>query len=98
MDKIWIKYEKRVHGHPEVIYFLFEREKYDNKETLEYYFEYVWPDLLVGGENVGYEHECEVVDHPPIEWLQKEYVRTSTEIVETQEYAEFLSQEILKTK
>jgi len=97
-NKVWVRYEKRVHGHPSETYFLFDKDKYDDKKTLEYYFENEWPNKLRGGENAGYSHECEIVDAPPVEWLEKAYVRTSIEILETQKYAEFLSEELLRAK
>jgi len=97
-NKVWVRYEKRVHGHPSETYFLFDKDKYDDKKTLEYYFENEWPNKLVGGENAGFYHEWEIVDHPPVEWLEKAYVRASVEILEAQKYAEFLSEEIIRTK
>ena len=95
-NKVWIRYEKRVHGHPSVTYFLFDKDKYDDEDTLEYYFENHWPSKLPGGENAGYEHECEMVDHPPIDWLEldKKYADRTAE--EARVYAEFIEKEILR--
>jgi hypothetical protein len=94
--KVWVRYEKRVHGHPSVTYFLFDKDKYDDEDTLEYYFENHWPSKLPGGENAGYEHECEMVDHPPIDWLESAYKRANDAVADAIVYDEFLSKEILR--
>lgn len=97
-NKVWVRYEKRVHGHPSETYFLFDKDKYDDKKTLEYYFENEWPNKLRGGENAGYSHECEIVDAPPVEWLERNSRYAETAAKEAIEYSKFLSKELLRVK
>ena len=97
-NKVWVRYEKRVHGHPSETYFLFDKDKYDDKKTLEYYFENEWPDKLPGGENAGYSHECEIVDHPPIKWIERNVRYAEEKAKEACAYSEFLSKELLRIK
>lgn len=96
MKKVWIRYEKRIHGHPKETYFLFDKEDAENEETANYYFENQWPSKLVGGENAGFYHEWEIVDHPPIDWLESAYKRANNAVVDAIVYDEFLSKEILR--
>jgi hypothetical protein len=96
--KVWVRYEKRVHGHPSVTYFLFDKDKYDDEDTLEYYFENHWPSKLPGGENAGYEHECEMVDHPPIDWLERDKKYADRKAEEARVYAEFIEKELIRVK
>jgi hypothetical protein len=98
MEKVWIRYEKRVHGHPKETYFLFDKEDSENEKSVEYYFEYEWPNKLIGGENAGYEHEWEVVDAPPIEWLERDKNYADTRAKEARVYAEFIEKELIRVK
>jgi len=96
--KVWIKYVKRVHGHPSETYFLFDKETAENKRSVEYYFEYEWPSKLPGGENSGYEHEWEVVDAPPVEMLEGMSKRAKDEVDYAIKYDYFLKKELERVK
>lgn len=97
-DKVWIRYEKRVHGYPKETYFLFDKEMAEDEETVDYYFENEWPRKLIGGENAGFYHEWEVVDAPPVEWLESASKRAESALTEAMEYNQFLTKELLRVK
>ena len=96
MEQVWIRYEKRVHGHPSETYFTFDKKRVMDEEVVEHYFENVWPNKLPGGEHAGYEHEWKIVEHPPVKWLEKAQERAERAAVDAHEYQNFLTKELLK--
>jgi hypothetical protein len=97
-DMVWIRYEKRVHGHPSEVYFLFPKEDAEDKETAEYYFENEWHEKIIGGENAGFWHDWEIVDHPPVDWMEREAKRAEASVKKALEYSKFMNQELLRVK
>lgn len=97
-DKVWVRYEKRVHGHPRETYFLVDKEIVEDENEVEYYFEHEWPKKLIGGENAGFWHEWEIVDHPPVDWMEREAKRAEDSVKKALEYSKFMNQELLRVK
>jgi hypothetical protein len=97
MNKVWIKYTKKVQGHPSYHYVFFDEELVSDEDKANEQCLY-WAESTPGGQRYGFEYEWERIDHPPIEWFERQHNIAEKKAMEAQEYQSMLTKEIIKIK
>jgi len=97
MEQVWVKYSKKTSRSPveNNHYVYLEKETIEDEDEMNALC-LEWAESIPGGERYGFQYDWEIVDSPPVDWLDRAQERAERDIISATERSKTLLKEILR--